>query len=52
MLSIEKCLEMCGLIDYAKAAFRSLSTEYKKCTMIGVELAAKVCHVDIVLCTT
>ena len=43
---------MCGLMDYAEAAVGSLSTEYKKRTTIGVELAAKVCHVDIVLCMT
>ncbi|KDR70391.1 hypothetical protein GALMADRAFT_254847 [Galerina marginata CBS 339.88] len=38
---VEKCLEMCGLVDYADAAVGSLSIEHKKRTTIGVELAAK-----------
>ena len=40
--SVEKCLEMCGLTDYADASVGSLSIEHKKRTTIGVELAAKV----------
>ncbi|KAF8877242.1 pleiotropic drug resistance ABC transporter [Gymnopilus junonius] len=39
---VEKCLEMCGLVEYADAAVGSLSIEHKKRTTIGVELAAKV----------
>lgn len=34
---------MCGLERYANASVGSLSTEHKKRTTIGVELAAKVC---------
>jgi len=42
--SVEKCLEMCGLVDHADASVGSLSIEHKKRTTIGVELAAKVCY--------
>ncbi|CAA7262034.1 unnamed protein product [Cyclocybe aegerita] len=38
---VEKCLEMCGLVDYADATVGSLSIEHRKRTTIGVELAAK-----------
>ncbi|PPQ74645.1 hypothetical protein CVT26_005690 [Gymnopilus dilepis] len=38
---VEKCLEMCGLVEYADASVGSLSIEHKKRTTIGVELAAK-----------
>ncbi|KIM37032.1 hypothetical protein M413DRAFT_448754 [Hebeloma cylindrosporum] len=38
---VEKCLEMCGLVEHADASVGSLSIEHKKRTTIGVELAAK-----------
>ncbi|PPR00573.1 hypothetical protein CVT24_005458 [Panaeolus cyanescens] len=38
---VEKCLEMCGLTEYADAMVGSLSIEHKKRTTIAVELAAK-----------
>lgn len=38
---VEECLKMCGLERYANASVGSLSTEHKKRTTIGVELAAK-----------
>ncbi|KAF9052029.1 pleiotropic drug resistance ABC transporter [Panaeolus papilionaceus] len=38
---VEKCLEMCGLEEYADASVGSLSIEHRKRTTIGVELAAK-----------
>lgn len=40
--SVDKCLEMCGLQDYADAIVGSLGVEHRKRTTIGVELAAKV----------
>jgi ATP-binding cassette subfamily G (WHITE) protein 2 (SNQ2) len=40
-ISVEKCLEMCGLVAYADASVGSLSIEHKKRTTIAVELAAK-----------
>ena len=40
-VSVEKCLEMCGLVAYADASVGSLSIEHKKRTTIAVELAAK-----------
>jgi hypothetical protein len=33
---------MCGLVDHADASVGSLSIEHRKCTTLGVELAAKV----------
>ena len=39
---------MCGLEAYADAIVGSLGVEHRKRTTIGVELAAKVCHFDIV----
>ncbi|KAG1878851.1 hypothetical protein F4604DRAFT_2000120 [Suillus subluteus] len=38
---VNKCLVMCGLEDYADAVVGSLGVECCKCTIIGVELAAK-----------
>ncbi|PPR00332.1 hypothetical protein CVT24_004615 [Panaeolus cyanescens] len=38
---VDKCLEMCGLEEYADASVGSLSIEHRKRTTIGVELAAK-----------
>ncbi|OAX36457.1 pleiotropic drug resistance ABC transporter [Rhizopogon vinicolor AM-OR11-026] len=38
---VDKCLEMCGLEDYADAIVGSLGVEQRKRTTIGVELAAK-----------
>ena len=42
-LSVEKCLELCGLEEYADAMVGTLNTEFRKRTTIAVELAAKVC---------
>lgn len=39
--SVETCLKMCGLENYADAIVGTLSVEHKKRTTIGVELAAK-----------
>jgi ATP-binding cassette subfamily G (WHITE) protein 2 (SNQ2) len=41
--SVDKCLVMCGLGDYADAIVGSFGVEHRKRTTIGVELAAKVC---------
>ncbi|KAF5330227.1 hypothetical protein D9611_010600 [Ephemerocybe angulata] len=38
---VEKCIDICGLTEYAEAAIGSLNVEYKKRTTIAVELAAK-----------
>ncbi|KAJ2929810.1 hypothetical protein H1R20_g7294, partial [Candolleomyces eurysporus] len=38
---VEKCLQICGLEEYADAAVGSLSVEHRKRTTIAVELAAK-----------
>ncbi|KDQ56615.1 hypothetical protein JAAARDRAFT_131673 [Jaapia argillacea MUCL 33604] len=38
---VERCLEMCGLQDFADAIVGSLGVEHRKRTTIGVELAAK-----------
>ncbi|KAG2038234.1 hypothetical protein BDR03DRAFT_1045181, partial [Suillus americanus] len=38
---IDKCLQMCGLEEYADAIVGSLGVECHKCTTIAVELAAK-----------
>ena len=38
---VDKCLEMCGLEDYADAVVGSLGVEHRKRTTIGVELVAK-----------
>lgn len=38
---VEKCIDICGLREYAEAAIGSLNVEYKKRTTIAVELAAK-----------
>jgi ATP-binding cassette subfamily G (WHITE) protein 2 (SNQ2) len=43
--SVEKCIDICGLREYAEAAVGSLNVEYKKRTTIAVELAAKVCFI-------
>ena len=40
--SVETCLKMCGLENYADAIVGTLGVEHKKRTTIGVELAAKV----------
>jgi hypothetical protein len=40
--SVDKCLQMCGLEEYADAIVGSLGVEYRKRTTIAVELAAKV----------
>jgi len=40
--SVDKCLIMCGLENYADAIVGSLGVEHRKRTTIGVELAAKV----------
>ena len=40
--SVEKCLKICGLEEYAEAAIGSLNIEFRKRTTIAVELAAKV----------
>ena len=42
MLSVDRCLKMCGLETYQDAIVGSLGVEMKKRTTIGVELAAKV----------
>ena len=42
MLSVDKCLVMCGLQAYAEAIVGSLGVEHKKRLTIAVELAAKV----------
>ncbi len=41
--SVDQCLKMCGLEDYADAIVGSLGVEHRKRTTIAVELAAKVC---------
>lgn len=41
MESVEKCLEMCGLMAYADAVVGTLNVEFKKRTTIAVELVAK-----------
>lgn len=41
--SVEKCLIMCGLSEFADAMVGTLGVEQRKRTTIGVELAAKVC---------
>ncbi|KAF6764440.1 ABC-2 type transporter-domain-containing protein [Ephemerocybe angulata] len=38
---VDRCLEICGLNEYADATIGSLNTEYRKRTTIAVELAAK-----------
>jgi ATP-binding cassette subfamily G (WHITE) protein 2 (SNQ2) len=38
---VDKCLQMCGLEEYADAIIGSLGVEYRKRTTIAVELAAK-----------
>ncbi|KAF4611873.1 hypothetical protein D9613_003579 [Agrocybe pediades] len=38
---VERCLEMCGLKEYADAAVGTLNMEHRKRTTIGVELAAR-----------
>ncbi|KAG2044053.1 pleiotropic drug resistance ABC transporter [Suillus americanus] len=38
---VDKCLQMCGLEEYADAIVGSLGVEYRKRTTIAVELAAK-----------
>lgn len=38
---VDKCLQMCGLTEYADAIVGSLNVEYRKRTTIAVELAAK-----------
>jgi len=40
--SVDKCLVMCGLENFADAIVGSLGVEHRKRTTIGVELAAKV----------
>jgi len=40
--SVELCLKMCGLEEYADASVGSLGVEHRKRTTIAVELAAKV----------
>ena len=40
--SVERCLEMCGLVDYADAVAGSLNVEFRKRLTIAVELVAKV----------
>ena len=42
MLSVDKCLVMCGLQAFADAVVDSLGVEQKKRLTIAVELAAKV----------
>ena len=42
MLSVDKCLSMCGLHAYAQVIVGSLGVEQKKRLTIAVELAAKV----------
>ncbi|KAG6908741.1 hypothetical protein DXG01_003445 [Tephrocybe rancida] len=39
--SVEECLKMCGLEQYAEASVGSLNIEFRKRTTIAVELAAK-----------
>lgn len=39
---VDKCLQMCGLEEYADAIVGSLGVEQRKRTTIGVELVAKV----------
>ena len=41
LLSVEKCLAMCGLVAYADAIVGTLNVEHRKRTTIGVELVAK-----------
>lgn len=41
-VSVETCIELCGLEPYRNAAVGSLGIENRKRTTIGVELAAKV----------
>lgn len=38
---VDKCLQMCGLKDFADAIVGSLGVEHRKRTTIGVELVAK-----------
>ncbi|KAG2155262.1 ABC-2 type transporter-domain-containing protein [Suillus bovinus] len=38
---VDKCLQMCGLEEYADAIVGSLEVQYRKRTTIAVELAAK-----------
>lgn len=41
-ISVDTCLKMCGMEDYADAIVGTLAVEQRKRTTIGVELAAKV----------
>lgn len=43
IVSVDKCLHMCGLWAERNAIVGTLNVELRKRTTIGVELAAKVC---------
>lgn len=50
-ISVEECIQMCGLEPYADAIVGTLGCEQLKRTTVGVELVAKVRFRIIYICT-